>query len=143
MPTAPATPCRVPGCPGLVRAGVCTRRDRHPPSPGVRGTTAARGYGERHRKWRALVLAEQPLCLGWPAGVHGAAPPPSQTADHIVSLRRWAHDPITSARLLSIARPNAETLDAWSIDNGQGLCAPCHGRKTVDESRTDEGRVES
>src|SRR5262245_17888844 len=103
-----------------------------------------RGYGRRHEAWRRLVLQKHPLCVGWPFS-HGECHPLTEAtvADHIVALELWARDPARAAHaLLVVLRErelitdnNAIALDAWSLDNGQGLCALCHGKKTRNENK--------
>jgi len=58
------------------------------------------------------------MCVGFPVGVHGDAPPPATEADHVIAI---------------------EDGGGWSIENGQGLCASCHGRKSLDERRRRQG----
>jgi 5-methylcytosine-specific restriction protein A len=78
-----------------------------------RGTSAQRGYGAAHRAWREQVLARDPVCVD-PYAVHAKAgrDEPATVADHIVPVRRGGR---------------------WTLDNGQGLCASCHGMKNVRE----------
>jgi 5-methylcytosine-specific restriction protein A len=68
-----------------------------------RPSAAKRHYGAHHRQWRKLVLARHPICQDC-----GRAP--STNADHIVALRDGG---------------------TWEMENGQGLCASCHSRKTA------------
>jgi len=72
-----------------------------------RGSSAARGYGARHRRWRAMILARDPLCVH--CRERGRTTPATE-ADHIVPLRRGG---------------------GWSLENGQGLCKSCHSRRTA------------
>jgi 5-methylcytosine-specific restriction enzyme A len=116
MPTAPKRPCPVPGCRHLTDAGRCpehgaARRRLHDQA---RTYDHAERYGARHRRWRAMVLARDPLCRGHPEGIHGDAPPPSVVADHKLAL---------------------EDGGDWSLENGQGLCVQCHNRKSREEQR--------
>lgn len=73
----------------------------------------------RHtRRWlrvRVLVLARDPLCRD-PYGTHAASGHAAFTTDvdHILPLR---------------TRPDL----AFTLDNLQGLCTTCHGRKTRSE----------
>jgi 5-methylcytosine-specific restriction endonuclease McrA len=73
-----------------------------------------------------MVLARHPLCG---CGCHG----PAVVADHVVPLSAWARDPCGAAARLLALRPAADTLDAWSLDNGQGMCAASHNAKTARE----------
>jgi hypothetical protein len=105
-----------------------------------RGSPASRGYDRHHQAWRAVVLAQHPLCLGWPRGRHPAAQPVAATvADHVVPLRDWERDPAGArARLVAFLvahgqAPDDPACSAWSIENGAGLCASCHARKSREE----------
>jgi len=108
MPTAPLRPCSRPGCSGRATHGQhCETHSSqaHRAEREMRGTSTQRGYDARHRKWRKMVLARDPICCL----CNKAA---SSVADHI--------------RPLSCG-------GGWSLDNGQGLCAPCHSKKTAQE----------
>ena len=61
------------------------------------------------------MLARDPVCVD-PFGIHAQRREviPSTDADHIVRL---------------------EDGGGWGLENGQGLCAECHGRKTAGETR--------
>lgn len=67
MPSRPPSACRRPGCPGLVRAGVCSvcgplvRRSRVEHDE-RRGTAHERGYDARWRRLRTAHMAAEPLC---------------------------------------------------------------------------------
>ncbi len=111
MPRRPLSPCRQPGCSALVDRGYCpAHKDQAwKPHDRVRGTAAKRGYNGRHRKWRKMVLARDPICKVCDEAT-------STIADHIVPLdpsRPWEGD--------------------WSLDNGQGVCQACHNAKTARE----------
>jgi 5-methylcytosine-specific restriction protein A len=86
----------------------------------ARGSAASRGYGARHRRWRELVLARDPVCVD-PFGDHAAVGEvaPSTDADHIKRIEEGG------------AR--------FDLANGQGLCATCHGKKTAMETRAKPG----
>ena len=103
MPNRPLHPCGTPGCSELVAEGHCATHTRV--IERYRGTAASRGYDARHRKWRILVLARDPLCRG----CEGAL---STDADHVVPLAMGG---------------------SWDLRNGQGLCKACHGWKTAKE----------
>lgn len=107
MPQRPPSACRRPGCPGLVRAGVCSvcgplvRRARFEHDE-RRGTSKERGYDARWRKLRAAHMAAEPLCrmCGHLADL----------VDHIVPI-----------------------LDGGAVlddENLQSLCVACHASKT-------------
>ena len=64
---------------------------------------AQRGYGATHRQWRAAILARDAIC-------RACGQAPSTEADHITPLSQRG---------------------GWSLANGQGLCKPCHSRKTM------------
>lgn len=100
MPHAAKHPCPVPGCGKLTNGGQCP--EHRLASEHARGKTAERGYGEHHRRWRLLILHRDPICKAC-----GNAP--ATEADHIQPLRDGGD---------------------WSLENGQGLCKPCHTRKT-------------
>ena len=76
-----------------------------------RGSAASRGYGARHRHWRKLVLARDPLCVH--CKERGRVEPATQ-ADHITPLRQGG---------------------GWELENAAGLCASCHSKKTARETR--------
>jgi len=108
MPRRPPKPCANPGCPNVTHERFCPdhakqeqrRYDRQ------RGSPSKRGYGARHRRWRALILERDPWCKA-------CGREPSTVADHIVP----------------IARGGAR----FDLNNGQGMCEPCHNRKTAKE----------
>lgn len=111
MPSQPARPCRMPGCPALTRdrAGYCrAHADTHRRWGGVdtRRSAAARGYDSAWRTLRDAVLDEQPTC----ADCHQ----PATLVDHIVPLRfGGTHD-----------RANLKAM-----------CRRCHARKSEREKR--------
>jgi 5-methylcytosine-specific restriction protein A len=107
MPRAPLRPCRHPGCPELTDRGYCLphRHTNYQQDGQRRGSAARRGYDRHHQRWRALVLARDPLCR---ACLAVGLSTPSDTADHRIPLERGG---------------------TWAIENGQGLCTPCHNRK--------------
>ena|SRR5690625_2217462 len=111
----PKRPCARPGCPELVDRGYCERCERRRRQTQDRGrlSAARRGYDRRHRRWRKMILARDPVCVD-PYGVHAERGElvAATVADHIVPLARGG---------------------GWEMSNGQGLCAGCHNRKTVKE----------
>lgn len=107
----PKRVCSMPHCPNLTEGGRCDecRKGAQGALQERRGTSAQRGYGARHRKWRKIILARDPICRGCDRA-------PSRIADHIVPL---------------------EFGGDWEIENGQGLCWACHEWKKRRE-REDE-----
>ncbi len=76
-----------------------------------RGSSAARGYGHRWRVARAGHLQAHPLC------VHCLAADPPRTA---------------AATVVDHITPHKGDMELfWDTANWQGLCKPCHDRKTV------------
>jgi hypothetical protein len=72
-----------------------------------RASAARRGYNGRHRNWRKLVLARDPICRGCQAA-------PSVLAEHIVPLNDGG---------------------SWRLENGQGCCLSCGNWKSWKEQR--------
>jgi 5-methylcytosine-specific restriction enzyme A len=109
IPTAPLRPCSSPGCPNLVAHGYCpTHRT------GQHGNSRERGYDTAWDKLRKVVRAEEPLCrMCLAVGMIEA----TRQVDHIVPFR-GLDDPLRLDR-----------------SNLQGLCATCHGRKTMGSRR--------
>jgi len=106
-PTAPARPCTQSWCPNLQP---CADHPRKPfGSIQGRPSPAARGYGARHRLWRAAVLERDPICK------HPGCKQRSTNADHIIPIRQGG------------AR--------FDVANGQGLCGRHHSAKTGRETR--------
>lgn len=70
-------------------------------------------YGHRHRKLRALLLAQEPVCRTCKRAL-------ATEADHIVPRYRGGSD---------------------DMENLQGLCGPCHKRKTARESAEAKGHT--
>ena len=66
MPLAPPRPCRVPGCPALIKGGgYCEQhKDRAPNrlADTRRGSSSARGYDVHWQRIRAQFLNRHPLC---------------------------------------------------------------------------------
>ncbi len=73
-----------------------------PRTPETRGTTAERGYGERWRRLRRMVLNRDPVCKA-------CLREPSTDADHILAKAKGGKD---------------------TMDNLQGMCHACHSAKT-------------
>jgi 5-methylcytosine-specific restriction protein A len=78
-----------------------------------RPSAAARGYGARWRRARAVYLARHPLCAACQAAGYIK---PSTVVDHVVPHRG---DP----KLF------------WDEANWAALCKPCHDAKTAREGR--------
>jgi 5-methylcytosine-specific restriction protein A len=142
MPTRPLHPCAEPGCPVLVDVGPrCPqhRQASHRRAQAIRGTAARRGYDARHRRWRLLVLAHGPLCV--PCLAQGRVES-ATVADHVIPLAEWSQDPVGARRRLAKVLTDRgrawDCLDAWSLDNGQGLCVWCHNAKTAREKTARE-----
>lgn len=108
MPRTPPRPCRFPGCPGLCETGVYCKAHAQYSTDRVRGGAAARGYGRKWRKARALYLERHPLCAEC---LKERKATPATVVDHIIPHRG---DPALF----------------WDVDNWQPLCKPCHDRKT-------------
>lgn len=96
--------CLRPHCPNLANEGQHCPEHR-------RGTPAQRGYGPSHRRWRAQVLARDPLCVLCCRDEGRVTP--STIADHVIPLSAGG---------------------TWKLTNGQGVCRPCHNRKTAQET---------
>jgi 5-methylcytosine-specific restriction protein A len=107
MPPAPKRPCRTRTCPHFQPCPVHGIRGQDP-----RQSSWVRGYDRRHRHWRTMVLnQDQHLCrLCRQTGLLTLA----TVADHITPLAQGGD---------------------WSLENGQALCASCHGAKSRGEHR--------
>lgn len=112
MPMAMPSPCAAPFCPELTVSRFCTNHsertsgyDAHRPS------AAKRGYGRRWGRLRRMVLSSQPKCSGWPKGTKCWSA--ANEVDHIVPKVDGGSD---------------------QLSNLQGLCKPCHSRKTLEEN---------
>lgn len=119
MPTKAATPCKKPGCNGLVRDSKCTvcgpvRRSSSWANKEYdkrRGTASERGYGTSWRKLRRMVLADNPLCVECEANGRVVV---ATEVDHILPKARGGDD---------------------SFENLQSMCQTCHRRKTAKDTR--------
>ncbi len=108
----PGHVCTRPGCPGIVRAGVCSRcgalrKQRMAAHDEQRGTAAQRGYDANWRRLRASFLAQHPLCVACEAIGRTVV---ATDVDHIVPRRAGGSD---------------------RDENLQPLCHACHSRKTA------------
>ncbi len=110
----PSRPCAVPRCPNLSTPGGSRCREhaleqhKHY-NAHHRDKEKQSAYNAQHRKLRAIVLRRDPLCKECLR--QGRKPPaPSTEMDHIDG-------------------------NPWNVtrENLQGLCKPCHSRKTVAE----------
>lgn len=107
--------CSTPGCGGVASsgrgkcahcAGAAGAKDRE-----ERGSAHERGYDRTHAKWRTLILSRDPLCVRC---LGRSEVTPSTIADHIVPVRNGGES---------------------TLENGQGLCVPCHNVKMGHEKR--------
>ena len=142
MPTRPRSPCSATGCPNLNPCPIHGRQAEQAYDKRGRAT-AQRGDAARDRRWRELVLAAHPVC-GDPERAHPGVVRASTVADHVVPLRQWEDQPRSSrtpiftqaaialARILAARgiKADMQQLGAWSLENGQGLCASCHAVKS-------------
>ena len=92
-----------------MKACVCGQKPQ-----GKRQTAAERGYNYKWQKYRERFLASNPLC------VHCEARGETSPATEIDHIKR----PPT---------PQHELF--WDYENHQGLCKPCHDRKSQEERR--------
>lgn len=107
--------CVRPGCGRKVEEGKGPCAQCRAKEEKRRGTSTERGYGARHRRWRTAVLARWPVCCRCRTVDRRITP--ATVADHIVPWK---------GRHASLR---------FSIENGQGLCAPCHNVKGKHEER--------
>lgn len=105
MPKRSYRPCSHPGCGTLTKDGQCQAHRSGRDYDRFRGSRHQRGYGRRWEKLRVMILNRDPLCRAC-----GSAP--SAEVDHIVPKAKGGTD---------------------HPDNLQGLCKPCHSRKTATE----------
>lgn len=114
MPSKPRRPCSYPGCGILTVNGRC---DKHKREPWQRTHDVKRMTGRKLQKERALLFAENPLCVECEkVGIVRAA----TQRDHIVPLAEGGLD---------------------VRENTQGLCDECHAVKVKEESK--RGRAKS
>jgi 5-methylcytosine-specific restriction enzyme A len=112
MPSRAGIACTRPGCPGIVRHGVCStcgplRKPRMEAYDEQRGTSAERGYGYRWRQLRENFLLRFPLCAACLLEGRTVA---ATDVDHIVAKRAGGTD---------------------DESNLQSLCHACHSAKTM------------
>ncbi len=122
MPWLPPTPCSQPGCPALSLDRYCTKHQlehaRQAASTGAGGGGRRRRYYNT-RAWRVLrsqVLKRHKVCQCRVAGCHSTEPVQcrslSTDVDHIVPRSKGG---------------------GGRRSNLQGMCHPCHSRKTATE----------
>jgi len=112
MPMRPATPCTAPGCRYTTRTGsrcAAHRRADQRELDARRGSASSRGYGARHRDWRAAIIARDPLCV---ACLAVGRVTPTRVADHVLPVAQGGE---------------------WTMENGQGLCDRHHNVKRAHE----------
>jgi 5-methylcytosine-specific restriction enzyme A len=97
--------CTTAGCPAIVTDGRSRCPVHRRERERERGSARARGYDRNWEEISGIILRRDPICVAC-----GMAP--SQHADHITPLRRGGTN---------------------EPENLQGLCAPCHSRKTARE----------
>jgi 5-methylcytosine-specific restriction protein A len=112
VPNSPLVECSYPGCTTLVVKGRCIR---HPfrPFESARKTGRALYDSKEWRHARVNYLDQNPLCATPACKVRGVR---AREVDHIVPHR------------------GDEEL-FWCYENLQGLCTPCHNKKTATEIR--------
>ena len=118
MPYRAPHPCSQPGCAEKVHERFCTihRKNQERRSRQRRGTTAERGYGAGHKKWRMAVLRKADadgiagLCV---MCLEDGRTTVAKVADHIVPLSQGGAK--------------------YDMDNGQALCKTHHDLKTLSE----------
>ena len=117
MPISPKRTCNHPGCPNTSHKSYCEqhhieleqrRLDNSRSYEQGRGTSTERGYNWQWRKERAVYLKANPLCVHCKA--KGIVKPATEL-DHIIPHRG-----------------DKQLFD--DKDNRQGLCKPCHSKKT-------------
>lgn len=112
MPLRAGSACTRPGCPGIVRAGVCSecgprKAQRDATYDRERGSAAARGYDRRWQRLRLMYLRSNPFCADCAA------------AGQVTQATEVHH---------KIAKRDGG-LDQW--ENLQALCKPCHSKRTA------------
>lgn len=119
MPARPKRPCAHPGCPELVERGWCSthaaeraerEREKTRAYDRRRGSSTARGYDWRWRKYSERFLWKHPVCAC-------GCGQPAEEVDHI--------EPVTG--------PDDPRF--WDPTNHQALSKTCHSRKTARENR--------
>ena len=107
MPHAPLKPCPKQGCRALIhrKARWCEPHAMQEMAmvEAARPTSTGRGYGAAWRRLRLAILRRDPICRACNVSA-------SEEVDHIVPKKRGGQD---------------------TMENLQGLCKPCHSRKTA------------
>lgn len=124
MPQRAPSSCHRPGCPGLVRNGVCSacgplRTSRDTAFDDRRGSSSERGYDVRWQRLRRMVLSAQPLCVECQ---RQGSTTLAVDVDHIIPIAQ-----------------GGAVLDETNL---QPLCRSCHNRKTRNEQRHGETTVQ-
>ena len=104
-PYAAPSLCSRPGC-GKIGKHSHREYDQQ------RGTAASRGYDARHRRWRKMILARDPICVMCRATGMAVV---ATVADHIIPLRQGG---------------------GWELENGRGLCHSHHNQVTAKGNAT-------
>ena len=105
MPRRAKQECAEPRCRALTRSSRCPLHQRHARDYDThRPSAAKRHYGRKWRVRRRVILARDPFCKA--PGCNAV----STDVDHIVDVVDGGSD---------------------DDDNLQGLCHPCHSRKTA------------
>jgi 5-methylcytosine-specific restriction protein A len=112
MPNAPARACPRSPCPNMVPCSTHGAKARRRELDQHRGSARARGYDNRWDKARKTFLGANPLCVHCKAEGRVVA---ASVVDHVIPHR-------------------GDRALFWNPSNLQGLCAPCHARKTARES---------
>jgi len=113
MPQAAPRACSSPGCPALTRKRFCEPHDQEDSRrrDADRGSSAQRGYGARWQRLRPIIIARDPVCKA-------CGRKPSTEVDHIKPKAAGGTD---------------------EMENLQGLCKPCHTKKTYAEAQGGRG----
>lgn len=113
MPTKAFKPCSKIGCPRLTRGGYCEIHKKQIENryEEERGTSTERGYGVIWKRWRTMIIREEPLCREC---LKEGREEPATDIDHIIPRAEGGKD-------------NRENL--------QPLCHRHHSEKTVKEGR--------
>lgn len=81
-------------------------------APAMIRTQRVRGHALIRERRR--MMQQNPLCVGFPEGVHGVVAVPWTERDHKIPLWRGGED---------------------TPENSQGLCRDCHVRKSAEETK--------